>query len=52
MLLFSYLGYSTKKVVIKRDKSKYNINLAVNLEASGCTLMGKIAVNKIYSSKQ
>ncbi|WP_233558601.1 carboxypeptidase-like regulatory domain-containing protein [Aquimarina sp. BL5] len=52
VLVFSYIGFTSKKVVIQDKNSANDIALNVNLKTSGCVLMGKIAVKKVYSSKK
>ncbi|WP_378177915.1 carboxypeptidase-like regulatory domain-containing protein [Aquimarina sp. SS2-1] len=52
VLVFSYLGFTSKKVVIQDTNSVNDIVLQVHLEESGCILMGKVAVKKVYSSKK
>lgn len=48
ILLVSYIGYETQKFVIKKDQTF----LAVPLTGADIDLLGKVQVNKIYSSKQ
>lgn len=50
VLVFSYVGYNSKKVVI--DHKKTNITLEVNMNYDSCILMGKVAVKKVYKSKK
>ncbi|MFD2564996.1 carboxypeptidase-like regulatory domain-containing protein [Aquimarina rubra] len=52
VLVFSYIGFTSKKVVIEDKNSANDIALKVNLKESGCILMGKVAVKKVYSSKK
>ncbi|WP_298543035.1 carboxypeptidase-like regulatory domain-containing protein [uncultured Aquimarina sp.] len=52
VLIFSYIGFTSKKIVIKDRNSVNAIALNVNLKTSGCVLMGKVAVKKVYSSKK
>jgi len=51
VLVFSYVGMNSKKVVITNDNSGLNVTLKVNLKMDSCILMGKVAVKKIYKSK-
>ena len=51
VLVFSYLGFTSKKVVIKDGNSAKDITLQVNLKADSCILMGAVAVKKVYKSK-
>ncbi|GAA0724751.1 hypothetical protein GCM10009430_29490 [Aquimarina litoralis] len=50
VLVFSYIGFTSKKVKIQDNTSGNNIALNVNLKPDGCVLMGKVAVKKLYSS--
>ena len=50
VLVFSYLGMKSKKVVI--NGTKLNIELKVNMKSDTCILMGKVAVKKVYKSKR
>ncbi|WP_299257977.1 carboxypeptidase-like regulatory domain-containing protein [uncultured Aquimarina sp.] len=52
VLVFSYIGFTSKKIVIQDKNSANDISLHVNLKTSGCVLMGKVAVKKVYSSKK
>ncbi|WP_299215822.1 carboxypeptidase-like regulatory domain-containing protein [uncultured Aquimarina sp.] len=52
VLIFSYIGFTSKKVVIQDKNSVNDIALNVNLKTPGCVLMGKVAVKKVYSSKK
>jgi len=51
VLVFSFVGYSSKKVVIQNNSSDLDITLNVNLNIASCTLLGKVAVKKVYKSK-
>lgn len=50
VLVFSYIGFTSKKVKIQDNISGNNIALTVHLKPDGCVLMGKVAVKKLYSS--
>ncbi|SEL99797.1 CarboxypepD_reg-like domain-containing protein [Aquimarina amphilecti] len=52
VLVFSYIGFTSKKVMIQDQKSANDVALKVNLKMDGCVLMGKVAVKKVYSSKR
>jgi hypothetical protein len=52
VLVFSYVGMNSKKVVITNEKSTLDVTLKVNLKMDSCMLMGKVAVKKIYKSKR
>lgn len=52
VLVFSYIGFTSKKIKIQDNTSGNNIALNVNLKLDGCVLMGKVAVKKLYSSKK
>lgn len=52
VLVFSYVGFNSKKVVIQDENSVSDITLSVNLKMDSCVLMGKVAVNKVYTSKK
>jgi len=52
VLVFSYVGMNSKKVVITDEKAALNVTLEVNLKMDSCILMGKVAVKKIYKSKK
>lgn len=52
VLVFSYIGFTSKKVVIQNKNSVKNIELNVDLTMDSCVLMGKVAVKKVYNSKK
>ncbi|WP_082868209.1 carboxypeptidase-like regulatory domain-containing protein [Tenacibaculum ovolyticum] len=51
VLIFSFVGMESKKVTIQDTRSAANINLKVNMKNDSCMLLGKVAVKKVYSSK-
>ncbi len=51
VLIFSFIGLESKKITIQNNKSVANIELKVNMKSDSSILMGKVAVKKIYSSK-
>lgn len=54
VLIFSYLGFKTKKVVITDKKHANNIalNLEIDLTLDDVILMGAVATKKVYRSKK
>lgn len=52
VLVFSYVGMNSKKVVITNDNATLNVSLKVNLKMDSCVLMGMVVVKKIYKSKK
>ncbi len=52
VLVFSYVGYQSKKVTIKDENLTSNIALNVSLNNDTYIMMGKVAVDEVYSSKK
>lgn len=52
ILIFSYLGYETKKIVIDSKNSKENIVLNVKFNSEISILMGAVDVRQVYKSKK
>lgn len=52
VLVFSYVGYESKKIIINNSKSATKVDLQVSMTADSCILMGKVAVKKPYKSKR
>ncbi|MBU2939483.1 carboxypeptidase-like regulatory domain-containing protein [Lacinutrix sp. C3R15] len=52
VLLFSYVGYETKKVIITEENATSKINLQVDMNMDTCIIMGKVASKKVYASKR
>ncbi|WP_435415766.1 carboxypeptidase-like regulatory domain-containing protein [Polaribacter aestuariivivens] len=52
ILIFSYLGYKTKKITINDKKNLSNITLSVSFDEDSYILMGAVATKKIYKSKK
>lgn len=52
VLVISYIGMSSKKVVIQNKNFDLNNTLQINLEMDSGILMGKVAVKEVYSSKK
>lgn len=51
VLVFSYVGFQSQKVVITNKDSVSKIELQIDMESSGCFFVGKVAVKKVYKSK-
>ena len=51
VLLISYIGYASKKIVVDTDNATTNITLNVNMSPDSCVLLGKVAVKQVYKSK-
>ncbi|WP_452220292.1 carboxypeptidase-like regulatory domain-containing protein [Lacinutrix salivirga] len=52
VLLFSFVGYESKKIVITNKDSASKISLKVNMDASSMIIMGRVAVKEVYKSKK
>lgn len=52
VLLFSYVGYKTKKLIVTSENSISKINLQVDMTMDACIITGKVAVKKVYASKK
>lgn len=52
VLIFSFLGYDSKKVVISSENSTKRIEMAVNMDAIECIVMGKVATKGVFKSKK
>ncbi len=52
VLVFSYIGYASKKVKIDNESSNPTLVLNVNMTDHDIILMGKIATNDVYRSKR
>ncbi len=52
VLVFSFLGLESRKVVITNSNSASDIELKVDMILPTCVIMGKVAVNKVYKSKR
>ncbi|WP_323789385.1 carboxypeptidase-like regulatory domain-containing protein [Psychroserpens sp.] len=52
VLIFSYLGFKSQKLVIDNDHSATKIQLQVDMEFDACIVMGKVAVKEVYTSKK
>ncbi len=53
ILQISYLGYVTQEIKIKKEQTKLNAILTIDMkEDVSCVLMGEVAVNDAYKSKR
>lgn len=52
VLLLSSIGYESRRVVIKDQKSASNIQLKIDMELTEIVITGKVATKKVYSSKK
>ena len=52
ILIFSYVGYESKKMTIQNNNATANMVLNVSLSNDSYILMGKVAVKEVYSSKK
>ena len=52
VLIFSFIGMSSKKVIIENKNSLSKIELNIGLKMTECIIMGEVAVKKLYESKK
>lgn len=53
VLIFSYLGYTSKELVVKNNTPSLNLNLEVNLkEDFSCIVLGEVQVEQLFKSKK
>lgn len=52
VLIFSFVGMDSKKVVISDEKSAAQTTLEVDMKMSSCMLMGEVSVKKPFKSKK
>ncbi|WP_431136341.1 carboxypeptidase-like regulatory domain-containing protein [Psychroserpens mesophilus] len=52
VLIFSYVGMTSQKLVVDNKHSASNIQLQVDMKLDACIIMGKVAVKDIYTSKK
>ena len=52
VLVFSFVGMQSKKIIITDENSTSNIHLKVDMNMSSCIIMGKVAVKGVYKSKK
>lgn len=52
VLIFSFIGYNSREVIINSETSNSKIEMEVNMDTINCIVMGKVAVKKVYKSKR
>lgn len=52
ILVFSYLGLTPQKIVIKNEESASKINLKIDMTLTEILIVGKVATKKVYKSKK
>ncbi|MEJ6791272.1 MAG: carboxypeptidase-like regulatory domain-containing protein [Lacinutrix sp.] len=52
VIIFSYVGLESEKVVIENEDSASNIPLSINLKLDPIIIMGEVAVKEVYKSKR
>ncbi len=52
VLIFSFVGLESKKVVITNKNSAESINLNITMKTDSCMLLGEVNVTKVYQSKR
>ncbi len=52
VLIFSYVGMKSQKVIINNENSASKIELKIDMKMDSCVLMGKVAVKEVYKSKK
>lgn len=52
ILIISYVGMESQKVIIENKNSASKIELKINMNETSCIIMGEIAVKKVYKSKR
>ncbi|MCT4628601.1 carboxypeptidase-like regulatory domain-containing protein [Winogradskyella sp.] len=52
ILIVSYVGLKSQKIIIENKKSALNIELEVNMEFDSCVILGKVAVKEIFKSQK
>ena len=52
VLVFSFIGFEAKKIVIDNKNSTPKMELKIIMDSDSCMLMGKVAVKTIYKSKK
>ncbi|OUS02099.1 hypothetical protein A9Q86_05460 [Flavobacteriales bacterium 33_180_T64] len=52
VLVFSYIGMESQKVVINNEHSASKIELQIDMKMDTCILMGKVAVKEVFTSKK
>lgn len=51
VLIFSFIGLKSQKVIINNKNSTSKIELKINMKSDSCMLLGKVAVKKVFKSK-
>jgi len=51
VLIVSYLGYNSQKIVIKNKDSATKIELKIDMKMDSCMILGEVAVKDVYKSK-
>jgi len=52
VLIFSFIGMTSQKLVVNNEHSASKIQLKVDMKLDACIVMGKVAVKQVYSSKK
>ncbi len=52
VLLISFIGYETKKIVISGDQKNLQLAMKIKMIASSCNILGEVEVKKVYKSKK
>lgn len=52
VLVFSFIGLESQKVIIKDVNSASDVALNVDMQLSEVVILGKVATKKVYSSKR
>ncbi len=52
VLVFSFIGYETREIIIDNPSSANSIALNIDMSDYTCIVMGKVAVKKVYKSKK
>ncbi|WP_442266763.1 carboxypeptidase-like regulatory domain-containing protein [Tenacibaculum sp. ZS6-P6] len=52
VLIFSFIGMDSKKIVIENQKYLTNLELNVKMESNNCLLLGEVTVKKVFTSKK
>ncbi len=52
VLIISYVGMESQKVVIENKNSASKIELIIDMKMDSCIIMGEVAVKKVYKSKR
>ncbi|WP_178987813.1 carboxypeptidase-like regulatory domain-containing protein [Winogradskyella schleiferi] len=52
VLIVSYVGMASQKIVIENKDSASKIELNIDMKADSCIVMGKVAVKQVYKSRR